>query len=214
MTTGRINQVSAYHLRPAVCTLPTACTRRQGHKRHQHNGFVQTNQQCHKSIAPTHGLPFRKQRQGTRQAECMLRCPDFTWKASANTADFTDTHTAQQVQTHKLELLKHQSALQFEAALLTTHNRDRMRRPEDRCTANTTSKAEGTQTPETRIQEPEPGTRCSETTKPGNSNNQNPETRIRNHTQRPEPGHRQPHPETRNQEQHPEPKPQTPEPRN
>ena len=126
---------------PGFCVPSAACEARVGAHKSQTasaQGVCQrTNQHRHKSNAPTCGLPFQKQRQSTRRAECTLRCSDLAWKASANAADFTDRNLPSRLQIHKPEPFTHRSTLPSATALLTTRNRSRMgwqegRRPVNR----------------------------------------------------------------------------------
>ena len=80
----------------------------------------------HKALHQRMAYPFESKGKAQGKTNACLGAQTSLGKL-APTLQISQTHTAQQVQTHKLELLKHQNALQFEAALLTTHNRDRMR---------------------------------------------------------------------------------------
>ena len=120
MTTGRINQVSAYHLRPASAR--QHCKVTNGISTMGLSKQTSNAQALHQRMA----YPFESKGKAQGKTNACLGAQTSLGKL-APTLQISQTHTAQQVQTHKLELLKHQNALQFEAALLTTHNRDRMR---------------------------------------------------------------------------------------
>ena len=89
MTTGRINQVSAYHQRPARCEINNNLSSR---RRHLHKGFVVDDEPGigTETSAPMRGLPFQRQRQATKFSKCKLQRPILAWKASANAAVFTN----------------------------------------------------------------------------------------------------------------------------
>ena len=102
MTTGRINQVSAYHrwLTEAQVKHQQLPVTDGIHTKGSHR----TNQApVTETSAPTRGSPFRRQRQTTKLSNCKLQRPILAWKADTNAADFTKPKATQRVRTHKPE---------------------------------------------------------------------------------------------------------------
>ena len=125
MTTGRINQVSAYHrwLTEAQVKHQQLSVREGIHTK----GSDRTNQApVTETSAPTRGSPLHRPRQATKLDKCKLQRPILAWKTDTDAADFTTPDATQQVQTHKPKPNANTSSRHPPSTLSVTCKRHRM----------------------------------------------------------------------------------------
>ena len=122
MTTGRINQVSAYHPQPAG---PQQKLR--GHKWHLHKGFVRsqtstTTRAVHQRVA----YPFESKGKAQSMPSACLIAQTLPGKQACQRCCFQSLSSAQKVQMHKPKPCADENLLPKAVALVATHNRSRM----------------------------------------------------------------------------------------
>ena len=125
MTTGRINQVSAYHrwLTEAQVKHQQLSVTEGIHTK----GSDRTNQApVTETSAPTRGSPLHRPRQATKLDKCKLQQPILAWKTDTDAADFTTPDATQQVQTHKPKPNANTSSRHPPSTLSVTCKRHRM----------------------------------------------------------------------------------------
>ena len=125
MTTGRINQVSAYHrwLTEAQVKQQQLSVTEGIHTKGSHR----SNQApVTETSAPTRDSPLQRPRQATKLDKCKLQRPILAWKADTDAADFTKPDATQQVQTHKPKPNANKSSRHPPSTLSVTCKRHQM----------------------------------------------------------------------------------------